>query len=395
MRFKIFLYTLASASLFILPLNNAFAGNLFNYNETGKMQLLGNYLEIFIDNSGSTNLSDIIAKGVFVKNDNAIPSLPVSKNTVWIKVSLSNMDADNIFLMLSYPNISRIDLYKDSLGQLKYLASDGNSLQQVNHKNSNPNYIFNLLLARGHRETYYIKIKSLHQLMLPIYAGSQTDIQQSVNTLSVIIGLYAGIILAVFFYNLFVYFSTKDKAYLCYILYIALLGIAQLTLSGHLFLYLWEKTPSINSFAVPLTSSLAGAAAIVFTNVFLNTKFYTPNIRRLFLVVGVSFIISAILSFTGYNNICYAILNYASLIAGLLAVGTSFYIARKGYRPAYFYFVSWAAFSIGLIIFVLSNLNVLPVNTFTTYILYFGSAIETVLLSIALADKINVYGPGR
>ena len=153
MRFKIFLYTLASASLFILPLNNAFAGNLFNYNETGKMQLLGNYLEIFIDNSGSTNLSDIIAKGVFVKNDNAIPSLPVSKNTVWIKVSLSNMDADNIFLMLSYPNISRIDVYKDSLGQLKYLASDGNSLPQVNHKSSNPNYIFNLLLARGHRET--------------------------------------------------------------------------------------------------------------------------------------------------------------------------------------------------------------------------------------------------
>jgi two-component system NtrC family sensor kinase len=34
--------------------------------------------------------------------------------------------------------------------------------------------------------------------------------------------------------------------------------------------------------------------------------------------------------------------------------------------------------------------GVLPVNTFTTYVLYLGSAIEAILLSIALADKITI-----
>ncbi|GEO12283.1 hypothetical protein SAE01_47790 [Segetibacter aerophilus] len=39
---------------------------------------------------------------------------------------------------------------------------------------------------------------------------------------------------------------------------------------------------------------------------------------------------------------------------------------------------------------MLRNVGVLPVNTFTTYVLYLGSAIEAILLSIALADKITI-----
>jgi hypothetical protein len=45
----------------------------------------------------------------------------------------------------------------------------------------------------------------------------------------------------------------------------------------------------------------------------------------------------------------------------------------------------------GLVIFSLRNFNVLPADFFTNYILYLGSALEAVLLSIALADKINIY----
>ena len=73
-----------------------------------------------------------------------------------------------------------------------------------------------------------------------------------------------------------------------------------------------------------------------------------------------------------------------------MLLSASWYIARKHkYKPAYFYFVAWIAFLTGIVIFVLRNLNILPYNNFTTYILYVGSSIEGILLSIALADKIN------
>jgi signal transduction histidine kinase len=41
-------------------------------------------------------------------------------------------------------------------------------------------------------------------------------------------------------------------------------------------------------------------------------------------------------------------------------------------------------------VLVLTNLNWLPYNTFSAYVFYIGSAVEVALLSLALADKINV-----
>src|SRR5690606_23577029 len=42
------------------------------------------------------------------------------------------------------------------------------------------------------------------------------------------------------------------------------------------------------------------------------------------------------------------------------------------------------------IVFVLRNFGVLPYNDFTYYALQIGSALESILLSFALADKINI-----
>jgi C4-dicarboxylate-specific signal transduction histidine kinase len=39
----------------------------------------------------------------------------------------------------------------------------------------------------------------------------------------------------------------------------------------------------------------------------------------------------------------------------------------------------------------LRNFEVLPYEKVSSYLLYIGSAVQTILLSIALADKINIY----
>jgi len=75
----------------------------------------------------------------------------------------------------------------------------------------------------------------------------------------------------------------------------------------------------------------------------------------------------------------------------VLILIASGYIARKGYRPAYYYFFAWFVFAVGRQVLSLRNLDILPYNNFTSYILYIGSAIEAIMLSLALADRINVY----
>ena len=75
---------------------------------------------------------------------------------------------------------------------------------------------------------------------------------------------------------------------------------------------------------------------------------------------------------------------------GLILILIVFFSGRKCYKPAYFYFVAWTFFLAGIIIFSLRNIGILPYTTFSTYVLYIGSAIEVIMLSTALADRINI-----
>jgi hypothetical protein len=52
--------------------------------------------------------------------------------------------------------------------------------------------------------------------------------------------------------------------------------------------------------------------------------------------------------------------------------------------------VAWSIFLIGVSVYVMKDLGVLPYNNFTLYTMPIGSALEVVLLSFALADRINI-----
>jgi signal transduction histidine kinase len=66
-------------------------------------------------------------------------------------------------------------------------------------------------------------------------------------------------------------------------------------------------------------------------------------------------------------------------------------IVKKGYQPAKYFLAAWSIFLLGVIGFVLKNIGILPYNNFTRYTMQIGSAIETILLSFALAARINIY----
>ncbi len=85
--------------------------------------------------------------------------------------------------------------------------------------------------------------------------------------------------------------------------------------------------------------------------------------------------------------------NIIDMVAGMLSLsmlGIAFTISRKGYRPAVYFLVAWIVFLIGVFIFIFKNFGMLPYNDFTVYTMPVGSAMEALLLSFALADRINI-----
>ena len=206
---------------------------------------------------------------------------------------------------------------------------------------------------------------------------------------NLIFGLYFGIILSLLLYNIFLFISTRDLSYLFYIIYLFFLGLAQTTVSGYGFKYFWPQIPWLNDYALTITTSIAGITGILFAIFFLRIAYYYRNFIFLLSLILLLYFISIISTISGNNQMGYNMINYATLSGGLSLIVISALIGKKGYRAAYYYVVSWIFFLLGIIVLVLRNFSILPYTNTTTYFTYFGSAVEVILLSIALADRIN------
>ena len=63
---------------------------------------------------------------------------------------------------------------------------------------------------------------------------------------------------------------------------------------------------------------------------------------------------------------------------------------RNGHPGARNFMVSWTVLLLGVLVLALHNMGALPSNGLTANAVLFGSALEMVLLSFALADRVNV-----
>ncbi len=355
---------------------------------------IGRNTEILVDSIGENTEKTIVKSTHFFVNPKRVFVSLLPQNNLWIKFTLDNKS--NLYkhiISLQYANIASIDFFtqQKSNGSLQLVSSTGNMYVFDHREDESVVFNFSVNLPKDSVKTYFLHIKSNHPVELPIIIHSETSFVNTSLTQTLIIGAYTGLILSILLYNLFLFFAVRDRSYVYYVIYLFFLLLAQLTITGWTFKYLWPSHPGINRYALLFTSSFTGVSAAIFAIAFLHVKSYSKLLYYALLALLGLYAISFLLSFRAQVNTAYVMLNYTGLFGGVLILIASGYIARKGYRPAYYYFFAWFVFAVGRQVLSLRNLDILPYNNFTSYILYIGSAIEAIMLSLALADRINVY----
>ena len=203
-------------------------------------------------------------------------------------------------------------------------------------------------------------------------------------------GIYFGIILVMMLYNLFIYITVKDDSYLYYVIYIFFVGLTQASLQGYTFKYIWPQNTWLAIQSAFLAPGLVGIAALLFIRNFLSTKIYVPKLNFSMNLIIAFYIFCIGLSLFGIYNLSQLLIQITAICASLFAFVIGYIIYKKGLRTAKFFLIAWSIFIIGVLLFVLKDLGILPYNNFTAYTMQAGSAIEVVLLSFALADRINI-----
>jgi signal transduction histidine kinase len=364
------------------------ADTIFFSDET-KTILIGNSVQTLEDPTNTLTLKEIILSSEFKHSSQDVPNLGVTNSSIWVQFAIRNYSNQNVLLIeLANPIIDEVELYtilsdgtyiEKKLGEYKPFW-----LRDYNH----PSYVFNLTIPKNKTIRCFFKLKSKEQIVLPIKLGSSNSIMNSLREKDLLFGIYAGIMLVMFFYNAFVYLVTKERSYLYYILYILFVGLTQSCFQGYTFQFLWPNSPWLAQHSVVLLSAFVGISAAEFAKLFLNARNYFPKINRILYIFYLSYIICIILSIAGKQII--PLVDFTALLISFYLLAIAIMIIKKGSRSANFFLVAWVTFLIGVIVFALKNMGILPYNNITIYTMPAGSALEAILLSFALADRINI-----
>lgn len=326
---------------------------------------------------------------VFEKVGGSTENFGLSQSSVWIKFLLPKTPSiANPVLRISYPLLDNLDFfYVDNDGTNNKLSYSETLIS--NRLFNSPEYLIPISsLNLDHEKTVYIRAKSTEQIILPITLIEKDYLVSNLLQKNIFNGIYIGIIFIMILYNLFVYFSVRDRAYLIYVLYLLFMGLTQISIKGTTF-YLWGDFNWLKTHESTLFSSLGGLFTIVFAVEFLSLK----NYRKTYLFLGLlvlGYLVAITFSLFDSFFVAFGLMQVVTTITTLSLFIISLVLALSKQRSAVFFFIGWFFLLTGAIIFLLKDYSIIPFNVLTDSAMQIASSIEMALLSFALADRINI-----
>lgn len=348
---------------------------------------LGPHVSYFIDLSGKTTSAEI-AKQSFVPNTSDILNLGPQMVPVWVRIKITNTQLENLYLELAAPLLEVVELYEEESGVLKNIFTGGFTHPFEARPIKIETWLFDLNIPIQTTKTYYLKVASGYPLQLPLTVSDKNSFVEHNQKHNLFWGIYMGVVAFAFLYNLFIYFSVREKTYLYYLGYVFFSALFYLALPGFDFKFLYPAIPILNFYFVIMVC-ITNVFVVLFTMRFLQiTKeikwlyWYGTGIKLFFaLLIPAAFLLPYGLIIL-LAQLFSLVLCLFTIIAGING------ILRKVPTAKYF-LMAWTLFITLTVIFLLTDQKVLPSNFFTLHSIFIGHMTEVLLLSFALADKIN------
>lgn len=346
-------------------------------------------IEVFSDDTNELTSKDF-PEFDFKKSDLDVPNFQADKVTYWFKFSIKSNNNDNDkLLVVDNPVLSDITLFTLKSNSVVDSIFLSNNKKFSSRKYFSQSFVFDVQLTEG-ENVFLLKVTSGNQVLLPLKIMAKDIFYEEQSTKDVVFGLYFGIILVMILYNLILFFSVKDSSYLYYVLYILFVGLTQAIFNGYAFKFLWPNNIWLSQHSLTIVGALSGISMAFFVIDFLKLKYKFKIITWIYYVTILVYGLAIVLNVFNEFHLSYRL---TDACAGFITFFT-FFVAIKvfltGNRSAKFFLIAWVVFLVGVFVFVLRNFGVLPYNNFTNYTMPVGSALEVILLSLALADRINI-----
>jgi signal transduction histidine kinase len=352
------------------------------------------FIEVLEDASGRLEFGDVERPELAERFQRAPGTTDLNfgytTSTYWLRLRLAPEAnaATHWLLEIAYPSLDHVELFTRNGTELIHQSTG--DLQSFSAKPfAHRNLVFPVDLTPGTEQTLYLRVNSAGSLTLPATLWSPTALHAHDQGIYSLLALYFGMLLALGLYNLLLYFSLRDRIYLVYVACVATMALAQGSMFGLGNQFIWPDSPAWGNVALPVSFCLAGFTGAMFTRKFLGTKQTMPKLDRLLQFLQLCFLLTALTAaFYSYRagGIGTALLGMAfsvtAVACGLLAL-------KRGQAGAGLFLSAWTLLLMGVVMLGLRTLDWLPTNLLTTYGMQIGSALEMLLFSFALANRIQ------
>ena len=318
--------------------------------------------------------------------------LPRSTGTYWLRLSFDPMsaDTDEWLLELAYTQLDEVRFYARNENRDWNEIVTGDTKVFSSRERRHPNFVFRLPFRAGEPLEVFLRIQTSTSVVAPITLWQAEAFQRKNLTTQFASGIYYGLLLALAAYNLFLYPVVRDSSYLFYVAYLVSIGLFQFSHEGLAFMYLWPESPQLADKAVTLTLSLSYISGLQFARRMVRTNHFAPRVDRVMRIWAWLSVTPALLVLwvgPGPFFLLLPLLAFGVIVLVTLAL---VYAWSEGYRPARWVLLAYSALLPGGVLLVLRTLDLIGASFWTEHLLQIGTGVEAVLLSFALADRINL-----
>ncbi len=349
-------------------------------------------MEVLRDQPDSLSIEGAIMSPDFKPADSDVPNLGLSNGSHWLRFKVANYESSpELVLSIGHADIDVLDVYVLRPGSRpSKIGHTGLEVLPSDRLQRDPEYSFDLHVKQGSPVEVYLKVRSTKQLQVPVVITSTGSYSQAKLTRNLMLGGYIGIMLVMVLYNFFIYLSMRDRSYLLYVVYIVSVALTQLAFTGIAPFYFWPDVPWFATKATVILTISTAILASEFIIVFIHTRTNAPKLHKGLRYFYPVFAICLLLDLFEMPLFAYKATQLVSGVFATYLIAVVIMVWKSGSRQASYFLLAWSGFLVGTVLFVMKDMGLLPYNELTIYTMPVGSAIEGVLLSFGLADRINV-----
>lgn len=360
-------------------------------------------VEYYEDSSEALTIEEVLAPSFdvnFIPHDRELLNFGITSAAYWVRFNLDWSELEHgtqKILEFGPPKLvagvvrGGIELFTISPeGEVvnSYLLGSLESERELKTLNRG----FALVVDEMFGNEFYLRVTSARPLRLPITLWDEIAFQQQTIKSDTTLGLQYGILLAMVFYNLFLFFSIRETSYLYYVLAIATQTIFIFLDSKH-FRYLLNEFYS-GEWYVDLAERLIYPFLVITALLFQRSllRIWEHNIKldnvvKLF-IAGFGMVI--VLTLVPNEKVFQYLFIFLLIPTIPLAFYTNIDAIRRGNVTAVVHMAAIGVFLIGTIILMMLQLwPAFPNNAFTINAYNVGLVAQALLLSLSLSYRYN------